>query len=69
LPFDCSAIHFNTLPFFYPHKDNPSGRPPVHCIFIVGSSVLVTVIYSTLLLNSSDQCATTDKPVVIHRSL
>ena len=22
--------HFTTLPFFYPHKDKPSGRPPVY---------------------------------------
>ena len=47
--FDCSAMLFNTLPFFYPHKDNPSGRPPFYWMFIVPSEVLVTSLHTVLL--------------------
>ncbi len=49
-PFDCSAICFNTLPFFYPHKDNPSGRPPVCPMFYVRGRVLVTLYSHVAIL-------------------
>ena len=39
-------ICFNTLPFFYPHKDKPSGRPPVYWMFQVPSEVLVTSFHT-----------------------
>ena len=42
---------FNTLPFFYPHKDKPSGRPPVYSMFIVRCQDLVSCIFTLRVLS------------------
>ncbi len=40
------TICFTTLPFFYPHKDKPSGRPPFRIVYSVTQAlVALTTLY------------------------
>ena len=44
-------MSFNTLPFFYPQEDKPSGRPPVQSMFKVRSrtSFPITLLRSVVV--------------------